>query len=37
MNHEEMQTELDTLKARIAELEAQMNEPEWVPFPGGDC
>ena len=34
MNHEEMQTELDTLKRRIAEIEAQMNEPEWVPFPG---
>ena len=34
MNREEMYTELNTLKYRIAELEAQMNEPEWVPFPG---
>ena len=34
MNREEMQTELDTLKRRIAELEAQMNEPEWHPFAG---
>ena len=34
MNRKEMQTELDTLKRRIAELEAQLAEPEWVPFPG---
>lgn len=34
MTREEMYTELNTLKYRIAELEAQMNEPEWVPFVG---
>ena len=34
MNREEMYTELNTLKYRIAELEAQLAEPEWVPFPG---
>ena len=34
MNREEMQTELDALKRRIAEIEAQMAEPDWVPFPG---
>jgi hypothetical protein len=34
MNRKELQTELAALKARISEIEAQMAEPEWVPFPG---